>query len=208
MVYIHLNWCLEGCTEWRWMRSNLVQVLDRRIERERQAMFWHTWLENRLSEFSISGKAACHPLCTSKEAQGGYDRCPCMSAVNFIYQEKNSRKEVFLFSFLVLFNKISDRALNNKFRHPRASWFTKASLVFFSIPLHVVCQSCFLKQGWQEHLSAAQIIPGNLRSNYFTSVLNQCHEQQEVIDNHIEIDRLNSFPQLKEPKQMVYMHAI
>lgn len=42
MVYIHLNWCLEGCTEWRWMQSNLVQVLDRRIERERQAMFWHT----------------------------------------------------------------------------------------------------------------------------------------------------------------------
>lgn len=71
MAHIHLNWCLEGCTEWRWMWSNLVQVLDRRIERERQVMFWHTWLENHLSEFSISEeKAACHPPCTSKEALG------------------------------------------------------------------------------------------------------------------------------------------
>lgn len=70
-VHIHLNWCLEGCAEWRWMRSNLVQVPDRRTERERQAMFWHTGLENHLSEFSISEeKAACHPPCTSKKAQG------------------------------------------------------------------------------------------------------------------------------------------
>lgn len=43
MVHIHLNWCLEGCTEWRWMRCNLVPVLDRCVERERQAMFWHKW---------------------------------------------------------------------------------------------------------------------------------------------------------------------
>lgn len=43
MVHIHLNWCLEGCTEWRQMQSNLAKVLDRmRIGRERQAMFWHT----------------------------------------------------------------------------------------------------------------------------------------------------------------------
>lgn len=58
------------------------------------------------------------------------------------------------------------------------------------------------------HLSAGEIIGGNLRSNFFPFALNQCHEQQDVIDNDIEIDCLNPIPQFKVPKQMVYIHAI
>lgn len=58
------------------------------------------------------------------------------------------------------------------------------------------------------HLLAGKIIGGNLRSNFFPLALNQCHEQQDVIDNDIEIDRLNPIPEFKVPKQMVYIHAI
>lgn len=53
-----------------------------------------------------------------------------------------------------------------------------------------------------------QIISENLHSNFFPSPSNQCGEQQDVIDNDIEIDRLNPILQFKVPKQMGYIHAI
>lgn len=53
-----------------------------------------------------------------------------------------------------------------------------------------------------------QIISGKstLQLLYFPP--NQCGEQRDVIDNDIEIDCLNPFPQFKVPKQIVYIHAI
>lgn len=118
MVHIHLNWCLEGCTEWRWMWSHLVQVLDRRIEKERQAMFWHTWLETHLSEFSISEeKAACHPPCTSEKAQGWvWSLSVYVGCKSHLSRKKISAKRFFCCCLIRWF---SERILNNKFRHPR-----------------------------------------------------------------------------------------
>lgn len=145
MVHIHLNWCLEGCTEWRWMRGNLVQVLDRRIERERQAMFWHTWLENHLSEFSISEeKAACHPLCTSKKAQGWIWSVSVYVGCKSHLSRKKIAGKRFFFVFFSLIRWFSERALNNKFRHPRVCFpilvYKRESLGYiFFLPHHTRC---------------------------------------------------------------------
>lgn len=51
-----------------------------------------------------------------------------------------------------------------------------------------------------------QIISGKstLQLLYFPP--NQCGEQRDVIDNDIEIDCLNPFPQFKVPKQIVYIY--
>lgn len=106
--HIHLNWCLAGCTEWRWIWSHLLEVLDRRSGRERRALFWRTSLENHLSKFCISKeKAACHLLCTSNQAQGWiwsasmlYSWCKAYSSSWYLLDKlKKKGKEVFIIGF-------------------------------------------------------------------------------------------------------------
>lgn len=101
--YIHLNWRLAGCTEWRWIWSHLLEVLDRRSGKERGAPFWHTLLENHLSKFSISEKAACHLLCTSNQAQGWiwsasmlYSCCKAYSSSWYLVDKLKKRIKKFL----------------------------------------------------------------------------------------------------------------
>lgn len=176
MAHIHLNWCLEGCTGWRWMQSHLVQVPDRRTERERQAMFWHTWLENHPSGFSISEeKAACRPLCASKKAQGWvWSGSAYVGWKSHLSRKKKKSVKDFLLFWLIRW--FSERLLNHSdiLVYVSPSWCTKASLwdiafVFLPITLDVICQSCFVEHCWQVYLSAGEIIGGNCRSNFFTS---------------------------------------
>lgn len=79
-----------------------------------------------------------------------------------------------------------------------------------------VCSRCglsvlFCKTSLTSTLaSLGRLSVENLHSNFFISPPNQCGEQRDVIDNDIEIDCLNPFPQFKVPKQIVciYIHAI
>lgn len=81
-------------------------------------------------------------------------------------------------------------------------------MILFSDTLEVVCQFLFCKT----LLTSARLSQADhqwkspLQLLYFLS--NQCGEQQDVIDNDIEIDCLNPFPQFKVPKQIVYIHAV
>lgn len=134
------------------MQSNLVQVLDRRSERERQAMFWHTWLENHLSEFSISEeKAACHPLCASKKAPGWiWSASVYFGCKSQLSRKKNSRREIVL---IYLIRWFSEMVLNNKFRHSCVCFpilvYRSESLGYFYfffclLPHHTRCDLSFL----------------------------------------------------------------
>lgn len=70
----------------------------------------------------------------------------------------------------------------------------------------ILCQFCFVGALPTSARLGEKIISGNLSNFLFPS--NQCGQQWDAIDNDIEIDCLNPFPEFKVPKRIVYIHAI